>query len=367
MANTVRGDGVLLADAALAALAEDPERLDRARKRFSHSLPPYRSQSSGTTTRSQSPNPPSEEQQRCEKRKWQLIREREASLPRYQFDDQRHEEEQRILIAQADECGSCTIRSDEYWLPDSNTAELARETVKRRWVEQGIWNDKWKDMNPWKDDRPSGPWKHEQPLELKSEWETELEGEGNASLFPFSRNTREAKSGRLRSDKELSLIAQRWAIREREREASRPFYQFVYQVSKERERMQDKSGSKGPVASYSADINTKAYENVKNTWIRRGIWSRKWGILPGMSWKHEQPLDEMLAEEMGPDPAPHQADPLEGDGHRLREGSHDPRQIFGPPQSANLNHSSVPGLLNVSQELPATLGSAGLQNSNADA
>ncbi|KJZ72677.1 hypothetical protein HIM_07869 [Hirsutella minnesotensis 3608] len=365
MADTIRGDGLFRADATLAALAEDPERLDRARSRFGDSLPSYKSQPSGTTTRFQSLNPPSEETRRREEQKWQLIREHEASLPSEQFDAQRHEEERRILIAKADENGTRTILPDETWLPDSNIITLAGETVKKRWVEQGIWNDKWKDMNPWKYDRPSGPWKHEEPLELESESETNSEAKGNTPLFPFSRKTGEAKPRRP-SDDTLRLIAERRAICEREREASRPFYQFIYQVSKERERMQDESRSEGPVAADSVDINTKAYENVKNIWIKRQIWNRKWGILPGMCWKHEQPLDEMLAEEMGPDPAPCQANPPEGDGRGVGEASHAPRQIFGPPPPANLNHSSLSGLPNVSQELSAALDQPGLQNSNAN-
>lgn len=57
------------------------------------------------------------------------------------------------------------------------------------------------------------------------------------------------------------------------------------------------------------DINTKAYENVKNTWEKRGIWNVRWGILPGTSWKHEQPLEDLLK-----DP-PNEADPVENGDH----------------------------------------------------
>jgi len=38
---TLRGDGLVRAHTALAALEEDPQRLDRARMRFSDSPPPY--------------------------------------------------------------------------------------------------------------------------------------------------------------------------------------------------------------------------------------------------------------------------------------------------------------------------------------
>jgi hypothetical protein len=50
-----------------------------------------------------------------------------------------------------------------------------------------------------------------------------------------------------------------------------------------------------------ADINTRAYENVKNTWNGRGIWNKRWGILPGMLWKQEEPLEE-IADHLIPTP-----------------------------------------------------------------
>lgn len=48
----------------------------------------------------------------------------------------------------------------------------------------------------------------------------------------------------------------------------------------------------------AANIKKKAYENVKNTWTKRGIWNGRWGILvlPGMSWEHEEPLEEEAAD-----------------------------------------------------------------------
>jgi hypothetical protein len=64
-----------------------------------------------------------------------------------------------------------------------------------------------------------------------------------------------------------------------------------------------------------ADINTRAYENVKNTWTKRGIWNRRWGILPGMSWKHEEPLEEETTN--GPIPIP--ANPAGNSSHEAGE------------------------------------------------
>ena len=87
-ADTLRGDGLVRAQRALVGLEGDPERLDRARRRFSDSPPPYTSDRSGTTTRSVSPNPPSHEQRCRQERRMQLAGEREASKPHKQFSAQ---------------------------------------------------------------------------------------------------------------------------------------------------------------------------------------------------------------------------------------------------------------------------------------
>ena len=64
---------------------------------------------------------------------------------------------------------------------------------------------------------------------------------------------------------------------DRELALSRPYSQFVFQVSKERERIQEeiKHAAKplaaaAPVA-IPPDINTTAYERVKSLWTERNI------------------------------------------------------------------------------------------------
>ncbi|KAI1655127.1 hypothetical protein F4813DRAFT_398672 [Daldinia decipiens] len=257
MADTIRGDGLLMAHDALAELIEDPQRLDRARNRFSNSPPTG---------------------------------------------------------------------------------------------------------NIWK-------WKHEIPLKIESESEseseTDSEAQGDVLLSRSARTIGGVKRRRPKSDEELRLIANRRLMRERGREASRPFHQFIYQISKEREIIQSKLGPEESISSGLTDINTKAYENVQSTWIKRGIWNRKWGILPGMLWKHEQPLDEMLVEEMGPDPAG-QANPLEDDGRRV-EARSPPRQVFEPFPPVESNSSLASGFPAASQrEMPAVPNPDGLQTSSAN-
>lgn len=92
--------------------------------------------------------------------------------------------------------------------------------------------------------------------------ETDSEAGPPPPLFSFSPKP-QPKPRRAKSDDEKRRIVERRVIREREREASRPYHQFVYQISKERERIQEES-TNGEGAN-ATDINTGAYENVKNT------------------------------------------------------------------------------------------------------
>lgn len=229
--DTLRGDGLARAQRALAGLEGNPLQLDRARRRFSDSPPPYTSDPSGTTTRSASPDPPSEEQQHREERRWQLIRERRASLPREQFSAQIDEEMRRVWNADP--------RTS--WMSQmpigGPVEENAIKTVKNRWIEQGIWNNKWNEM-------ASGRWKHEEPLELESETDTDAESPPRPlSIFGIPQKQPQPKPRRPKSDDEKRRIAERRVVREREREASRPYHQFVYQISKERERIQEESAN----------------------------------------------------------------------------------------------------------------------------
>jgi hypothetical protein len=238
---------------------------------------------------------------------------------------------------------------------------MAKENVKERWVEQGIWNNKWNEM-------ASGRWKHEEPLEPESESETD--SEAPTPLFSFQR----PKRRRPKSDEEKRRTAERRAVRERERKASRPYHQFVYQISKERERMQDESTSGEGTGVGIPNINTTAYENIKNTWTKRGIWNKRWGILPGMSWKHEEPLDEETAD----GPVAVLANPVGNGSHEVGEAPL--RNIFGRPVT-NLSESGIfirnpppvesnhqaSGTMNTSQQGPsADIDLAGLENGDVD-
>lgn len=297
MADTIRGNGLVTATNLLLGLAEDQQRLDRARRRFSDPPPTYTSYSAHGSTRSQSPDQPSEEEQDREKRRWQLITEQQASLPYYQRRAQETAEKIRIL----EEHDNGTHR-----LPvGTNFDRLAHENVKERWVAQGIWN------NQWNETASLGRWKHEEPLEAESDADMDIDIEAacQTAAFSFGRIEPKLRVKQSISNEDKRKAVERRAAREHEREASRHFFQFIYQVSQERSRSENLSRTGNTYGPGTADINTKAYENVKNIWMKRKIWNNKWGILPGMAWKHEEPLDEDLEGEFAASPAPIDAEP----------------------------------------------------------
>jgi len=311
MADSIRGDGLSIADRRLAALAQDPERLERERARFSESPPSYRSRLSGTTTRSSSPEDHrTEVEKRREELKWQLIYEQGRSTVRNQWDQQVCQE--RVRIDQDLENGTI------HFVRDGRNQHLEADfIVKTRWIEQGIWKDEWNDQS-----FPDGQWKHEVPPPPEPEPLRTIFDSPPSPPLP-------------RSDEEIQR-------EKRERDASRPIFQFFYQVSKERERILNDLNPppalvcppKKPMLAnvmgfgrggtpprhlwlvdeektrkfeksrkeMPRDVNTTAYETVKTRWIEWDIWNTSWGVLPGMSWNHEQDLEEFLQERMGDDP-----------------------------------------------------------------
>ncbi|KAH8588286.1 hypothetical protein B0O99DRAFT_677560 [Bisporella sp. PMI_857] len=185
-----------------------------------------------------------------------------------------------------------------------------------------------------------------------------------ADLYTFKEEAREmSKPKRPKSDEEKRRIAERRVVREHEREASRPYHQFVYQVSKERERIQEESANGG--SADIADINMRAYETVKNTWARRRIWKTGWGILPGMSWKHEEPLEEEAADGLIPVSGTALRNAQPSVNHEAANGFFAP--LFEPLPPVESNHREASAAITVSQQRPpADIDSAGLENDDAE-
>ena len=175
----------------------------------------------------------------------------------------------------------------------SPVRSVAYNNVRRRWDTQGIWDETWNQMAS-----NSPRWKHEKPLEM--ERESDAERPAHRSLFASRKPELPKCEEKKRQAKEKQ--AQTRAIKERERQASRPFYQFNYQLSRERDRLLHESSERGTenLDITAPDLNTRAYNNVKTDWIEWKIWDRLWGIIPGMSWKHEKSVEKHLRDEDSP-------------------------------------------------------------------
>lgn len=313
MASSIRGNGLIQIGTALAKLQNDPHRLARARRIFvprEDSPPPvYNSDRSSKSTRSRTtathtPTPPSEgeqlrrnehrkqkkerrrlraeaikaagptEHQLRKQRRAQLEKDFDASLPNEQFADQVIEERTKLWDADLN-----WDRERIRWGNRFKFYKEASEIVKNCWVEQGIWNEKWTN-------HPEGPWKHELPLIEESETDYE-----RLRLFSFDKPKPE------KTDEKRQMAEQQ----EIDRQASRPYQQFFFQVSRQRERIVDEIEISESNLNGTSDVNSRAYEYVKDVWIKRGIWDPRWGIIPGMTWKHEQDFEEMLSENLGDD------------------------------------------------------------------
>ena len=306
-----RGPRLTQVDAALAALEQD---LHGQRRRFSHPPPPH--SQAGTTTRSETPEPPDDEQERRDAHRIKLLEERGASRPWNQFEADVAEKAEQLRRAESH--GTC-----DKFVDAALYDKRAREMVREAWREEDIYDEDWPSKrNPWL-------WPHEQPIEPDSE--SEASPPHRIFETPSSRP-------HSKSEDEKRLIAERRLIRERHRDASRPFYRFVYQMSRERERLLAES-TNGEATITAANINTTAYENVVKTWKRRKLWNDSWGVMPGMLWMHEEPF----VEEATNIPAPVQTNQPENSNHGTAEADHP--QAFGIMNTSQQNlftgHGSI--------------------------
>ena len=109
------------------------------------------------------------------------------------------------------------------------------------------------------------------------------------------------------------------------------------------------------------DMNTMAYEMVKDNWKKKGIWNKKWGVLPGMSWKHEKPFEEMIREEMGGGAFSVQTDTLDRDRYRTRKTP--PRSTFESSLDTEPNQGAS-CTLNAPQQQPQAADISAILDSN---
>jgi len=338
MADSIRGDGLVRAHGALALLEADPQLLDRQRTRFSDSPPPYRSNQSLASTLLEEPDAPSEEQARREEQQRLHTVKRTASMAWNQFRTQVQEEMKRLWKADP-------RVSSEGLMPAGLYEKDAENAVIEDWKMAGTWNN-------WETKSGIWRWRHEEPPESESESETDTETE--LSPRPFFAPP-QPKLRRPKSDEERRRIAERRAVRERERDASRPFYQFIYQMSKDREQILVELGNRGIIPT---DINTMAYHRRKKKWQAWHIWYRKWDIMPGMLWPHEEPPKDES------DSTSIQANPIENGNHEVGETSIS--RILEPPFPAEPNGQTSNSMSTSQQGLSAAITSSGLINGGVE-
>jgi hypothetical protein len=289
---------------ALLALADNPDALDRARGRFSDAPPSYRSQES---TALASPSLPEETEQELEQTKWELIQAHCASLPHYQFNLQVRTEYERMKL-QSDWRGRKKPEHVDLYT-------FAEETILEDWKRQGICRKEWNGSSVLK-----GRWKHEEPPDLDSESESDVEEylhpENMGALMAVQRAELEADA----SSEPRPLRSR--VIRQHNRQMSRPYHQFLWQISIELKFLEFKLRNPGPrwtvsdngqaVIDASApevpdgspyslppDLNSIAYENVLQRWKDQHLFLIEWGPMPGFTWLHETPLSYFLRDQLG--------------------------------------------------------------------
>ncbi len=228
---------------------------EQSRTRFSRSPPSVPSVASTAFEESQPPSP------------GELLRDRERielrnSTADEQFAVQKNDELDRILKAR--DMGLLQQPSPFDW------EQAAEANVKYRWMRQGIWDDRW-------DEQPNKIWKHELEDLSQPTW-----------LLTTTKDTNSETKHRKYSDleDEYQEIAQ-FSVDVQTRQWSRPCYQFIHQICEERQWI--KLGFNGQDQDQRFDLDTKAYENTRSRWVRDGIWDNDWGVIPGVSWKHERP------------------------------------------------------------------------------
>ena len=232
---------------------------DLARRRFSRSPP---SLPSALSTEYEESKPPSPGEQLENKEREEL----ENSRAGAQFQIQILDELDRMHVAR--DKGLLQQRSLFDW------EEAAEANVKYRWMQQGIWDERWAS-------EPTKIWKHElQDSQLPVRPSKSVEDDA----------VRKSRTKRKRQDSDLEGEYRetiRSAVDFQNRQSSRPCYQFLYQFCKEREWIN--MGLSMEDQGQSANLDSRAYENLKSRWIRDGLWDDDWTTIPGTWWRHERP------------------------------------------------------------------------------
>ena len=231
---------------------------DLSERRFSRSPPRVPSAPSTEYEESESPSPNARLQ---EKESWELMN----STANAQFTTQIKDELGRIRVARD---------KDLLQHPLFDLEEAAEANVKYRWIQQGIWDERWASQ-------PSKVWKHELEESPPPVRPSDSAKEGGVKKFGTQHK-------RKHSDLEEEYHETvRCAVDYQNRQSSRPCYQFLYQFCQEREWI--KMGLGKQDQDQQTKLDTRAYQSLKSRWMRDGIWDEDWSFIPGTSWRHERP------------------------------------------------------------------------------
>ncbi|CAI7642263.1 unnamed protein product [Penicillium bialowiezense] len=176
--------------------------------------------------------------------------------------------------------------------------ERAEATIREDWKEQGIWNEKWGiklDRNDL-----THRWMHEESPGFPSTSEVGTLPAPNPNMSSHLESA-ELRSSQPDHGTNSQEAAERPAKQKHNHDASRPFQQFIHQLSKQCEQTLANAWLWPDKDVDEPCINTTAYETVRHLWEKRLIWNEEWGTMPGRKWKHEEPF-QMPEEVPSPEP-----------------------------------------------------------------
>ena len=299
----------------LQRLQDDPEVLDRTRRRFDADEPPPPCSPATITD----PPSPTFFAQRSEHEINELVRQPLDNEELYwvrksfgayhagaRFRKEARQEEQRIR----DEWG----KRDEYWRPLYRGPDLigrpgmerleimVRNGVRKRWERLCVWNPEWgmpgrvnKGAN---DNTAEWRWKWEKPRQVhvsrglkeyeeeKEKWPTQDKEGPNARairrLLQSKGQWGERYGPALAEDSHATEVD---IDPDESRITSRPWFWWDLEVGEEVKRLRRAPHLDMPVYE-------KAKKNAKARWQTQGDWKDTWRDTPGWKWRHESPSPE---------------------------------------------------------------------------
>ncbi|KAM6533876.1 hypothetical protein FALCPG4_006822 [Fusarium falciforme] len=231
------------------------------------------------------------------------------STPLHQFNSQTRREQDKLERQRSGM--KAGRRQTQPWDDCFDIRGNAYNNVRNSWIEQGIWRKAWDEA--WAKETDVGLFdpspRSLTPEPTKSrpghQWGHEDGGPPPDQEFgpdPFRTIYVVGELGM--SEEEFHQRLPKWYVqgslegpnypipypRARNSEGSRPYRQFLYQIVKEREWIKDEMDFQ--IRPYNVDLDSMAYETVKNNWIEDRIWKPEWNELPGSTWAHEDPIEE---------------------------------------------------------------------------